>query len=62
MTKMGVVTMGDLKTNISGKRAFRPSSSTRQHATEWYSSPSLSFFKLRNSSVIYVRSTETYDP
>ncbi|KMT05955.1 hypothetical protein BVRB_7g164450 isoform A [Beta vulgaris subsp. vulgaris] len=32
---MGVVTMGDLKTNISGKRAFRPSSSTRQHATEW---------------------------
>uniref|UniRef100_A0A803L9N3 Phototropic-responsive NPH3 family protein n=1 Tax=Chenopodium quinoa TaxID=63459 RepID=A0A803L9N3_CHEQI len=31
---MGVVTMGDLKPNIAGKRAFRPSSSTR-HVTEW---------------------------
>lgn len=34
MAKMGVVTMGDLKPNIAGKRGFRPSSSTR-HVTEW---------------------------
>ncbi|KAJ8424404.1 hypothetical protein Cgig2_031983 [Carnegiea gigantea] len=33
---MGVVTMGDLKPNISGKRPFRPiSSSSTRHATEW---------------------------
>ncbi|KAI5599355.1 hypothetical protein POPTR_002G209700v4 [Populus trichocarpa] len=31
---MGVVTVGELKPSISGKRAFRPSSSIR-HATEW---------------------------
>lgn len=31
---MGVVTVGELKPSISGKRSFRPSSSTR-HATEW---------------------------
>ncbi|KAG4995867.1 hypothetical protein AAZX31_10G020500 [Glycine max] len=31
---MGVVTVGELKTSISGKRTFRPSSSIR-HATEW---------------------------
>ncbi|KAG6645093.1 hypothetical protein CIPAW_08G099500 [Carya illinoinensis] len=31
---MGVVTVGDLKPSISGKRSFRPSSSIR-HATEW---------------------------
>ncbi|KAA8543143.1 hypothetical protein F0562_021362 [Nyssa sinensis] len=31
---MGVVTVGELKPSISGKRAFRPSSSTR-HVTEW---------------------------
>jgi hypothetical protein len=32
--EMGVVTVGELKPSISGKRAFRPSSSIR-HATEW---------------------------
>ncbi|KAH9612621.1 hypothetical protein KSS87_017060 [Heliosperma pusillum] len=32
---MGVVTMGDLKPNISGKRAFRPSPSGRHATTEW---------------------------
>ncbi|KAK7344442.1 hypothetical protein VNO77_14050 [Canavalia gladiata] len=31
---MGVVTVGELKPSISGKRTFRPSSSIR-HATEW---------------------------
>ncbi|KAI8522742.1 hypothetical protein RHMOL_Rhmol13G0020600 [Rhododendron molle] len=31
---MGVVTVGELKPSISGKRSFRPSSSTR-HVTEW---------------------------
>ncbi|GMI73774.1 hypothetical protein HRI_001046700 [Hibiscus trionum] len=31
---MGSVTVAELKTNISGKRSFRPSSSIR-HATEW---------------------------
>ncbi|GFZ19521.1 phototropic-responsive NPH3 family protein [Actinidia rufa] len=31
---MGVVTVGELKPSISGKRSFRPSSSTR-HITEW---------------------------
>ncbi|XP_044501851.1 BTB/POZ domain-containing protein At1g03010-like [Mangifera indica] len=31
---MGVVTIGELKPTISGKRSFRPSSSIR-HATEW---------------------------
>ncbi|KAI7729563.1 hypothetical protein M8C21_021792 [Ambrosia artemisiifolia] len=31
---MGVVTMSELKPSISGKRSFRPSSSTR-HVTEW---------------------------
>ncbi|KAF3962333.1 hypothetical protein ACB098_10G090500 [Castanea mollissima] len=31
---MGVVTVGELKPSISGKRSFRPSSSIR-HATEW---------------------------
>ncbi|CAL9023872.1 unnamed protein product [Prunus brigantina] len=31
---MGVVTIGELKPSISGKRSFRPSSSIR-HATEW---------------------------
>lgn len=31
---MGVVTVGELKPSVSGKRTFRPSSSTR-HATEW---------------------------
>uniref|UniRef100_A0A5B7B1M8 BTB/POZ domain-containing protein SETH6 n=1 Tax=Davidia involucrata TaxID=16924 RepID=A0A5B7B1M8_DAVIN len=31
---MGVVTVGELKPSISGKRTFRPSSSTR-HVTEW---------------------------
>ncbi|KAL8214899.1 hypothetical protein R6Q57_004848 [Mikania cordata] len=31
---MGVVTMTELKPSISGKRSFRPSSSTR-HITEW---------------------------
>ncbi|XP_077223494.1 phototropic-responsive NPH3 family protein [Tasmannia lanceolata] len=31
---MGVATMNELKPSISGKRSFRPSSSTRQ-ATEW---------------------------
>ncbi|GAB4829681.1 hypothetical protein Ancab_019335 [Ancistrocladus abbreviatus] len=31
---MGVVTMGDLKPNISGKRSFRPYSSSR-HTAEW---------------------------
>ncbi|CAK9175911.1 unnamed protein product [Ilex paraguariensis] len=31
---MGVVTVGELKPSISGKRSFRPSSSTR-HFTEW---------------------------
>ncbi|GFZ04625.1 phototropic-responsive NPH3 family protein [Actinidia rufa] len=31
---MGVVTVGELKPNISGKRSFRPSPSTRQ-VTEW---------------------------
>ncbi|XP_054803204.1 BTB/POZ domain-containing protein At1g03010-like [Prosopis cineraria] len=31
---MGVVTVGELKTSISGKRSFRTSSSIR-HATEW---------------------------
>lgn len=31
---MGVVTVAELKPSISGKRAFRPSSSTR-HITEW---------------------------
>ncbi|KAE8660621.1 BTB/POZ domain-containing protein SETH6 [Hibiscus syriacus] len=31
---MGVVTVAELKTGISGKRSFRPNSSTR-HATEW---------------------------
>ncbi|KAI4301361.1 hypothetical protein L6164_034648 [Bauhinia variegata] len=31
---MGVVTVGELKSSISGKRSFRPSSSIR-HATEW---------------------------
>ncbi|XP_043708390.1 BTB/POZ domain-containing protein At1g03010-like isoform X1 [Telopea speciosissima] len=31
---MGVVTVGELKSSISGKRSFRPSSSTR-HTTEW---------------------------
>ncbi|KAL5983878.1 hypothetical protein ACLOJK_017974 [Asimina triloba] len=34
---MGVVTINELKPNISGKRSFRPSSSNR-HATEWYKS------------------------
>lgn len=32
--EMGVVTVGELKPSISGKRSFRPSSSIR-HATEW---------------------------
>ncbi|XP_028789107.1 BTB/POZ domain-containing protein At1g03010-like isoform X2 [Neltuma alba] len=32
--QMGVVTVGELKTSISGKRSFRTSSSIR-HATEW---------------------------
>ncbi|KAK3023330.1 hypothetical protein RJ639_043517 [Escallonia herrerae] len=32
--EMGVVTVGELKPSIPGKRAFRPSSSTR-HVTEW---------------------------
>ncbi|KAK9726252.1 hypothetical protein RND81_05G202100 [Saponaria officinalis] len=32
---MGVVTMGDLKPNISAKRPFRPSSSARHATTEW---------------------------
>lgn len=31
---MGVVTVGELKPSISGKRSFRPSSSAR-HVTEW---------------------------
>ncbi|KAK8630748.1 hypothetical protein V6N13_079528 [Hibiscus sabdariffa] len=31
---MGVVTVAELKTSVSGKRSFRPSSSIR-HATEW---------------------------
>ncbi|XP_057422836.1 BTB/POZ domain-containing protein At1g03010-like [Lotus japonicus] len=31
---MGVVTVGEFKSSISGKRTFRPSSSIR-HATEW---------------------------
>ncbi|PIN11182.1 hypothetical protein CDL12_16213 [Handroanthus impetiginosus] len=31
---MGVVTVAELKPSVSGKRAFRPSSSAR-HATEW---------------------------
>lgn len=31
---MGVVTLGELKPSISGRRTFRPSSSIR-HATEW---------------------------
>ncbi|KAJ4968718.1 hypothetical protein NE237_015419 [Protea cynaroides] len=31
---MGVVTVGELKPSISGKRSFRPSSSTR-HTNEW---------------------------
>ncbi|KAA8549195.1 hypothetical protein F0562_000879 [Nyssa sinensis] len=31
---MGVVTVGELKPSISGKRTFRPSSSTR-HVAEW---------------------------
>ncbi|KAF5731471.1 BTB/POZ domain-containing protein [Tripterygium wilfordii] len=31
---MGVVTIGELKPSVSGKRPFRPSSSIR-HATEW---------------------------
>ncbi|KAE8672248.1 BTB/POZ domain-containing protein SETH6 [Hibiscus syriacus] len=31
---MGVVTIAELKTGLSGKRSFRPNSSTR-HATEW---------------------------
>jgi hypothetical protein len=33
--KMGVVTLGELKPSVSGRRTFRPSSSIR-HATEWY--------------------------
>lgn len=33
--KMGVVTVGELKTSISGKRSFRPSSTIRHAATEW---------------------------
>ncbi|XP_038876716.1 BTB/POZ domain-containing protein At1g03010 isoform X2 [Benincasa hispida] len=33
-TRMGVVTVAELKPSISGKRSFRPSSSIR-HATEW---------------------------
>ncbi|CAL5357469.1 unnamed protein product [Camellia sinensis] len=32
--ELGVVTVGELKPSIAGKRAFRPSSSTR-HVTEW---------------------------
>ncbi|THG16353.1 hypothetical protein TEA_029891 [Camellia sinensis var. sinensis] len=32
--ELGVVTVGELKPSISGKRSFRPSSSTR-HVTEW---------------------------
>lgn len=32
---MGVATVADLKTSISGKRSFRPNSSAR-HVTEWY--------------------------
>ncbi|KAG8473958.1 hypothetical protein CXB51_033925 [Gossypium anomalum] len=32
---MGVVTVGELKTSISGKRSFRPSSTIRHAATEW---------------------------
>lgn len=33
---MGVVTVGDLKPSVSGKRPFRPiSSSSSRHATEW---------------------------
>ncbi|XXG79285.1 hypothetical protein AAC387_Pa09g0388 [Persea americana] len=31
---MGVVTAGELKSSVSGRRTFRPSSSTR-HTTEW---------------------------
>lgn len=34
LREMGVVTVGELKPSISGKRSFRPSSSIR-HATEW---------------------------
>lgn len=34
LEEMGVVTVAELKTSISGKRSFRPSSSIR-HATEW---------------------------
>ncbi|CAL5436890.1 unnamed protein product [Camellia sinensis] len=32
--ELGVVTVGELKPSIAGKRSFRPSSSTR-HVTEW---------------------------
>lgn len=32
---MGVATVADLKTSISGKKSFRPNSSAR-HVTEWY--------------------------
>jgi hypothetical protein len=35
LEKMGVVTLGELKPSVSGRRTFRPSSSIR-HATEWY--------------------------
>ncbi|CAL5387403.1 unnamed protein product [Camellia sinensis] len=34
VNSLGVVTVGELKPSIAGKRSFRPSSSTR-HVTEW---------------------------
>jgi hypothetical protein len=40
---MGVVTLGELKPSVSGRRTFRPSSSIR-HATEWYYNFLTTFF------------------